>query len=63
MIANKEIDLSLFDFQTHFSTEKDCLEYLSTLKWEAGFEYKNANIPITVKALTNLIDNVPDAVP
>jgi hypothetical protein len=24
---------------------------------------KNANIPITVKALTNLIDNVPDAVP
>jgi hypothetical protein len=40
MIGNKETDLSLFEFQTHFSTEKHCLEYLSTLKWKAGFECK-----------------------
>ena len=40
MIGNKETDLSLFEFQTQFSTEKDCLEYLSTLKWEAGFTCK-----------------------
>lgn len=40
MIGNKDTDLNLFDFQTQFSTEKDCLEYLSTLKWEAGFECK-----------------------
>lgn len=37
MIGNKETDLSLFEFQTQFSTEKDCLEYLSSLKWGAGF--------------------------
>jgi transposase-like protein len=40
MIGNKEIDLNLFDFQAQFSTEQDCLEYLSILKWEAGFECK-----------------------
>jgi transposase-like protein len=40
MIGNKETDLNLFEFQTQFSTEKDCLEYLSILKWEAGFECK-----------------------
>ena len=63
MIGNKEIDLSLFDFQAKFSTDRDCIEHLSAIKWSKGFECKNANIPITVKALTNLIDNVPDAVP
>ena len=40
MIGNKETDLNLFEFQAQFSTEKDCLEYLSALKWEAGFECK-----------------------
>lgn len=40
MIGNKETDLSLFEFQAQFSIEKDCLEYLSSLKWDAGFECK-----------------------
>ena len=40
MIGNKETDLSLFEFQAQFSIEKDCLEYLCSLKWDAGFECK-----------------------
>lgn len=37
MIGNKDIELSLFEFQTQFSSDKDCLEYLSALKWDSGF--------------------------
>lgn len=40
MIGNKDNDLSLFEFQAQFSTEKDCLEYLYSLKWDKGFECK-----------------------
>lgn len=40
MIGNKESDLSLFEFQAQFSTEQDCLKYLSDLKWKNGFECK-----------------------
>ena len=40
MIGNKEIEFSLFEFQTQFSTDRDCLEYLSGLKWNSGFECK-----------------------
>ncbi len=32
MIGNNEIDLSLFEFQKAFSTENDCLKYLSIEK-------------------------------
>ena len=40
MIGNKDIELSLFEFQTHFSSDNDCLEYLSALKWDSGFVCK-----------------------
>jgi hypothetical protein len=40
MIGDKESDLNLFELQTAFSTEKDCLYYLSSLKWKSGFECK-----------------------
>ena len=40
MIGNKDIELSLFEFQTQFSSDKDCLEYLSALKWDSGFVCK-----------------------
>ena len=40
MIGNKEIDLSLFEFQGKFSTDRDCIEHLSMLKWSKGFECK-----------------------
>lgn len=40
MIGNKESDLSLFDFQAQFSTDRDCLEHLSAIKWSKGFECK-----------------------
>jgi transposase-like protein len=40
MIGNKEIDLSLFDFQAKFSTDRDCIEHVSAIKWSNGFECK-----------------------
>jgi hypothetical protein len=40
MTGNKETELSLFDFQTQFSTDEDCLKYLSDLKWSLGFQCK-----------------------
>lgn len=40
MISNKEIELSLFDFQAKFSTDRDCIEHLSVIKWSNGFECK-----------------------
>ena len=40
MIGNKDNDLSLFEFQTQFSSDNDCLEYLSALKWDSGFVCK-----------------------
>lgn len=39
-IGKIENDLSLFEFQTKFSTERRCLEHLSLLKWQDGFECK-----------------------
>lgn len=39
-IGNAETDLSLFDFQKKFTSDVDCLEHLSSLKWGAGFECK-----------------------
>lgn len=38
MVGNKERDLSLFDFQSRFSSERDCLAYLSDLKWKDGYK-------------------------
>jgi len=40
MIGNKEIALSLFDFQSKFSMEQDCLDYLSELRWQDGYKCK-----------------------
>lgn len=39
-IGNLENDLSLFEFQTKFSTEKSCIAHLSSIKWKNGFECK-----------------------
>lgn len=39
-IGNSETDLSLFDFQKKFTSDRDCLEHLSLLKWDSGFECK-----------------------
>lgn len=38
MVGNKEKELSLFDFQSKFRYERDCLEYLSALKWQEGYK-------------------------
>lgn len=38
MIGNSQKDLSLFEFQQKFSTDKDCLEYMALTKWGAGFK-------------------------
>jgi hypothetical protein len=43
MIGNKENDLSLFDFQDKFKSEKDCLEHLVFLKWRDGFTCKKCS--------------------
>jgi transposase-like protein len=40
MVGKSERDLSLFEFQSKFSTDRDCLEYLSMVKWGDGFECK-----------------------
>ena len=40
MVGNKDIDLSLFEFQSQFSEDRDCLAYLSFLKWSDGFQCK-----------------------
>lgn len=40
MVGNKETDLSLFEFQRKFQSEKDCLEYLSEQKWKDGYVCK-----------------------
>ena len=37
MIGNKESDLNLFEFQSKFPTERDCLLYLSEQKWKNGY--------------------------
>lgn len=42
-IGNLENDLSLFDFQTKFTTDRDCLEHLSNVKWKDGFICKKCN--------------------
>lgn len=40
MVGNKEKELSLFDFQSQFSSDADCLAYLSALKWQDGYKCK-----------------------
>lgn len=40
MIGNSEKDLSLFEFQEKFSSDKDCLKYLALAKWGDGFKCK-----------------------
>lgn len=40
MVGDKEKDLSLFEFQSRFSSDRDCLEYLSEVKWKEGFKCK-----------------------
>lgn len=40
MVGNSEKDLSLFEFQEKFSTDKDCLEYMAWAKWGDGFKCK-----------------------
>lgn len=40
MVGTKEIELSLFDFQSNFIIEEDCLDYLSDLKWRDGYKCK-----------------------
>lgn len=40
MVGDKEKDLSLFEFQSKFSSDRDCLEYLSEVKWKEGFKCK-----------------------
>lgn len=40
MVGNSEKDLSLFEFQEKFSTDKDCLEYMAGAKWGDGFKCK-----------------------
>jgi hypothetical protein len=43
MVGNVNSDLSLFEFQQKFSTEKDCLVYLSELKWKTGYKCKKCS--------------------
>lgn len=43
MVGKADKELSLFDFQSKFSTERDCHEYLSQSKWEGGFICKKCN--------------------
>ena len=43
MIGNSTTPLSLFEFQSKFSTERDCLEYLSELKWKEGFKCRKCS--------------------
>lgn len=40
MVGNSEKDLSLFDFQTKFSTGKYCLEHLTEVKWKEAYKCK-----------------------
>ena len=40
MIGNAETDLNLFEFQKKFTNDRDCLEYLSSVKWDEGFKCK-----------------------
>ena len=42
-IGNSENDLSLFEFQTKFTTDRDCLKHLSEVKWNDGFVCKKCN--------------------
>lgn len=53
-VGKIEIDLSLFDFQSKFSTEKDCLEYLSNQKWKDGFKCKKCNHSLYCKGIKEL---------
>lgn len=43
MIGKSTKDLSLFEFQAKFSTERDCIEYLSSMKWQDGFKCKKCS--------------------
>lgn len=38
MVGSKAKDLSLFEFQSKFSTDRDCLHHLSVVKWGDGFK-------------------------
>jgi transposase-like protein len=43
MVSNSKKDLSLFDFQQKFPTERACLQYLSELKWKEGYKCKKCS--------------------
>ena len=43
MIGNPKKDLSLFEFQEKFKTERDCLEHLVLAKWGDGFKCKKCS--------------------
>jgi hypothetical protein len=42
-VGNSENELSLFEFQTKFTNERDSLEHLSHIKWKDGFKCKKCN--------------------
>lgn len=43
MVGNSEKDLSLFEFQRKFSTERDCVKYLYEIKWKDGYVCKKCS--------------------
>jgi transposase-like protein len=42
-IGNASTDLSLFEFQKKFTTDRDCLNHLAEIKWSDGFKCKKCN--------------------
>ena len=54
MVGKNEIDLSLFEFQKAFSTENDCLKYLSSEKWKDGFVCKKCSNTSYCKGIKDL---------
>lgn len=53
-IGKKEIDLTLFKFQSAFSTEYNCLEYLSNEKWKDDFVCKKCSNTSYCKGIKDL---------
>ena len=55
---NQFTGVNSIKFHNTISTDEDCYHYLSEIKWDTGYQCKNAVIQNTIMALDHFQDDV-----
>jgi hypothetical protein len=61
IMEKKFASLTIFDFQAQFTDDKACMDYLSRLKWAAGFVCPKCILSI-VKVIKIIFGSVQSAI-